>query len=318
MLVIIGLDTRRTAPVSEPVRRVPESPPLLSLQERCSGWVEGVSRTATALRFFTAAMGLAVVERILRIAIVVAFWPAIAIFAPIDPERVTGSGPGPAGLVAAGGTLAVFLFIDAILVVIGLRALRAGRSELGPEHSTRIGQSQTAMIVYVVVAFLGNIGVAAASGTFLPWLGYTFSINPTRYAAFTLVNVVLAVLAGFAVFWIVERLLDRPSRAWAIRALALGVGSAVAVMVVGLTFLILTPPFLIPTPLPSQPTEIPFAFAMAEISGDVLGGVSIVLWLIVYRRTLDRIRRGELVTIPPGAAYSNARSYIPPTPPTPP
>jgi len=273
--------------------------------------VEGVSRTATALRFFTAAMGLAVVERILRIAIVVAFWPAIAIFAPIDPERATGSGAGPAGLVAAGGALAVFLFIDAILVVIGLRNLRAGRSELGPEHSMRITQSQTTMIVYVVVAFLGNIGVAATSGTFLPWLGYTFSINPARYAAFTFVNVVLAVLAGLAVFWIVEGLLDRPTRAWAIRALALGVGSAVAVLVIGFTFLALTP-------LPSQPTEIPFAFAMAEITGDVLGGASIVLWLMVYRRTLDRIRRGELVVIPPGAAYSNARSYTPPTPPTPP
>jgi len=271
--------------------------------------VEGV-RTATALGFFTVAMGLAVVERILRVAIVVAFWPAIAIFAPIDPERVTGNGPGPAGLVAAGGTLAVFLFIDAILVVIGFRSLRAGRSELGPEHSTRIGQSQTAMIVYVVVAFLGNVGVAATSGTFLPWLGYTFSINPARYAAFTFVNVVLAVLAGFAVFWIVERLLDRPTRTWAIRAFALGVGSAVAVSVIGLTFLALTP-------LPSQPTEIPFAFAMAEISGDVLGGASIVLWLIMYRRTLDRLRRGELVVIPPGAAYSNAPYYVPPTPPTP-
>src|SRR6266540_306570 len=227
LLVIIGLDTRRAAAESEPVRRVPESPPRLRLRERCSGWVEGVSRTATALRFFTAAMGLAVVERILRIAIVVAFWPAIAIFAPIDPERATGSGSGPAGLVAAGGALAVFLFIDAILVVIGLRNLRAGRSELGPEHSMRITQSQTTMIVYVVVAFLGNIGVAATPGTFLPWLGYTFSINPARYAAFTFVNVVLAVLAGLAVFWIVEGLLDRPTRAWAIRALALGVGRAI-------------------------------------------------------------------------------------------
>src|SRR6266540_1827323 len=278
LLVIIGLDTRRAAAESEPVRRVPESPPRLRLRERCSGWVEGVSRTATALRFFTAAMGLAVVERILRIAIVVAFWPAIAIFAPIDPERATGSGSGPAGLVAAGGALAVFLFIDAILVVIGLRNLRAGRSELGPEHSMRITQSQTTMIVYVVITF---------------------------------VNVVLAVLAGLAVFWIVEGLLDRPTRAWAIRALALGVGSAVAVLVIGFTFLALTP-------LPSQPTEIPFAFAMAEITGDVLGGASIVLWLMVYRRTLDRIRRGELVVIPPGAAYSNARSYTPPTQPTPP
>src|SRR6266571_2930460 len=135
LLVIIGLDTRRAAPLSEPVPRVPESPPLLSLQERCCGWVEGV-RTATALGFFTVAMGLAVVERILRVAIVVAFWPAIAIFAPIDPERVTGNGPGPAGLVAAGGTLAVFLFIDAILVVIGFRSLRAGRSE--PNRDDRL------------------------------------------------------------------------------------------------------------------------------------------------------------------------------------
>ena len=270
-----------------------------------------MSRATTAIRLFTAAMGLAVVERVVRVAIVVAFWPAIAIFAPIDPERATGNGPQSAGLVAAGGILAVFLFIDAILVVIGLRYLRAGRSELGPEHATRIKQSQTAMIVYVVVAFVGNVAVSAAFGSFLPWLGYTFSINPARYAGFTFVNVVLAVLAGIAVFWIVEHLLDRATRAWALRALALGVGSAVAVMVIGLTFLGLTP-------LPSQPTEIPFAFAMAEITGDVLGAVSIILWLIVYRRTLDRFRRGELVAIPARAAYSSPPPYIPPAPPAPP
>ncbi len=273
--------------------------------------MEGVSRTTTALRFFTAAMGLAVVERIVRVAIVVAFWPAIAIFAPIDPERATGTVTQSAGLVAAGGILAVFLFIDAILVIIGLRYLRAGRAELGPEHSTGIARSQNAMIVYVVVAFAGNVAVSAAFSSFLPWLGYTFSLNPARYAAFTFVNVVLAVLAGFAVFWIVERLLDRPTRAWAIRALLLGVGSAVAVSVIGLTFLALTP-------LPSQPTEIPFAFATAEISGDVVGGASIILWLIVYLRTLDRFRRGDLVAFPPRAADSNAPSYIPPTPSTPP
>jgi len=82
-------------------------------------------------------------------------------------------------------------------------------------------------------------------------------------------------------------------------------------MVIGLTFLGLTP-------LPSQPTEIPFAFATAEISGDVLGGVSIILWLIVYRRTLDRFRRGELVAIPARAAYSSPPPYIPPAPPAPP
>lgn len=273
--------------------------------------MEGVSRTKTALRFFTAAMGLAVVERIVRVAIVVAFWPAIAIFAPIDPERATGTDPQPAGLVAAGGILAVFLLIDALLVIIGLYYLRSGRSELGPGHATRIIHSRNAMILYVVVAFVGNVAVAAALRSFLPWLGYTFSINPARYAAFTLVNVVLAVLAGFAVFWIVERLLDHPTRAWAMRAFALGVGSAVAVMLIGLGFLALTP-------LPARPTEIPFAFAMAEVSGDVLGGVSILLWLIVYLRTLDRFRRGELVPIPPPAVYSNAPAYIPPTPPTPP
>src|SRR5207247_1378699 len=85
----------------------------------------------------------------------------------------------------------------------------------------------------------------------------------------------------------------------------LGVGSAAAVSVIGLAFLALTP-------LPSRPTEIPFAFAMAEISGDVLGGASIVLWLIVYRRTLNRLGRGQLVAIPPGAAYPAALSCIRP------
>lgn len=270
-----------------------------------------MSRTQRALRLFMAAMGLALVERIARVAIVFAFWPAIAIFAPIDPERATGTVAGPAGLIAAGGILAGFLFIDALLVIVGFYYLRSGRSELGPEHSARITRSQTAMILYVVLVFLGNIATSAALRSFLPWLGYTFSLNPVRYAAFTLVNVVLAVLAGFAVLWIIERLLDRPTRAWAIRALALGVGSAVAVMVIGLVFLVLTP-------LPAQPTEIPFAFAMAEISGDVLGGASIILWLIVYLRALDRFRRGEVVAIPTRAAYSIPPPYIPPTPPTPP
>src|SRR3989475_7039603 len=162
--------------------RSPKPPPLLSLRERCSGLVEGMSRTTSAIRLFTAAMGLAMVERVVRVAIVVAFWPAIAIFAPIDPERAAGNGPQSAGLVAAGGILAVFLFVDAILVIIGLRYLRAGRSEMGPGHSTRLAQSQNAMIVYVVVAFVGNIAVSAAFSTFLPWLGYTFSLNPSRYA----------------------------------------------------------------------------------------------------------------------------------------
>lgn len=270
-----------------------------------------MSKTTTALRFFTAAMGLAVVERILRIAIVVAFWPAIAIFAPIDPERVTLTTPQSGSLVAAGGALAVFLVIDALLVAVGVHYLRSGRSELGPAHSARVTRSQNAMILYLVVALLGNVAVAAALLSFLPWLGYTFSISPVRYAAFTLVNVVLAVVAGFAVLWIVEQLLDRPTRVWAIRAFALGVGSALAVMVIGLVFLALTP-------LPAQPTDIPFAFATAEISGDVLGAVSVILWLIVYRQTLDRFRRGELVPLPAPAVYATPPPYIPPTPPTPP
>lgn len=270
-----------------------------------------MSRTAKALRLFTAAMGLALVERIVRVVIVVSFWPAIAIFAPIDPERVTLTTPQSGGLVAAGGALAGFLVVDALLVIAGVHYLRSGRSEFGPMLSARVTRSQDAMILYLVVAFVGNVAVAAALRSFLPWLGYTFSISPATYAAFTLVNVVLAVLAGFAVFWIVEQLLDRPTRAWAIRAFALGVGSAVAVMVIGLVFLAVTP-------LPAQPTEIPFAFAIAEISGDILGGVSIILWLIVYLRTLDRFRRGELVANPPPVVHSTPPPYVPPTPPTPP
>jgi hypothetical protein len=165
--------------------------------------------------------------------------------------------------------------------------------------------------LYVVFAFVGNIGVAAILRTFLPWLGYTFSINLARYAAFTLVNVGLAVLAGLTVFWMVEQLLDGPARRLAMSAFALGVGSAVAVMVLGLAFLAVTP-------LPAQPTDIPFAFAMAEVTGDALAGISIVAWLLVYRRTLGRLRRGELVTRAAQPVYSDRLTYIPPpSPPDP-
>ncbi len=268
------------------------------------------SRTKTALGLFAAVMVLAAVERVVRVVILAAFWPAIAFFAPIDPERTPGTGavPQSAGLAAAGGILAAFLFVDLLLTSVGFHFLRSGRSEFGPHHSTRVAHSGIAMVLYLVLAFVGNIALAVTFRSFLPWLGYTFSLNPARYASFTLVNIGLAVLAGFAVLWMVEKLLDPRALTLAIGAFALGVGSAVAVAGIGLAVLAVTP-------LPAQPTDIPFAFAMAEVTGDALAGVSIILWLLVYLRTLGRFRRGELVAIPPPPVYSTPPPYIPPSPP---
>lgn len=271
------------------------------------------SQTEKGVRYVSYAIILFLIVGILTAVLYVVLWPLIAMVTTLDPNTFDPNDPGFGALLGAvlavaamGCGIAVMALVGLILGLIGLIGVNKGKIEFGPAHAQRVDRALIMLLLGIIVPTVGSFILSfalAGSVTTTPGLGGFTPVLDVAYAAGSLVLAVVgAVLVGLFLLWSVEALTTPETRKLGVAALALGITSAAVTSVI--TFVLLAA-----VPIPTRPEDVTILFAVPGIAGQGISVASLGLWYVMYRRILERFRRGELRAAPP------APMYMPPYPP---
>ncbi len=210
---------------------------------------------------------------------------------------------------AAGCGIDILLAIALAFGVLGFVALRDGAMEFGPERTQRMDRVLVVGIIGGVLPLIGAFYGGATS-----FASITASFGSTVSLVAQGLGIAGALLLGLAALWAVESLVAPAGRTHALLALAMGVASGAAAIVLSLAVSLAIPTL-------SSFGDLVY-FVVPAVVGGAVSIVSLALWCVVFRGVLNRFRAGELqpaVRIPYVPMYwpGYAPPYPPPTVPWP-
>src|SRR3989304_6181095 len=169
-----------------------------------------------------------------------------------------------------------------------------------------VRQASYAIILFMVANALGIVFILALMPLLaevltlppggVPSAGFFGGLLAVPAAGGAPAGIVGAILMGLFLLWTVEGLAAPDKRQLGVIALIVGVAAGVAALVANV-FVLYT------VPIPTRPQDFSVLLVVPSVVGSGISLISVGLWYVVYRRVLDRFRRGELQAIPPVPMY---------------
>lgn len=284
--------------------------------------------TARGLKWVVIAFVLYLIVVALQAAIGALAFPAIASFTPgTDPTTVIA-----VLIPLAVAAIASFVLIILVLVfyLVGYAALYKGRNEFGATHARNLTLSLYLLVAAIVITVVGSIAQAVASFTAISFdpSGGGFTFNPEAFYWATVIAIAFgiagaALVAAHIVFPV--RALVAPDQTRFLYIAAL-LGTATP----GITGALTLSQISKFSDLFQDSFTLDPSMGLPAVVGGLLGLVTFVLFLLVYRGSRRRIDTGELKPILPPVQPMSwipapvAPPYVPPPytpppqPPTPP
>ncbi len=258
------------------------------VQQQETRTMKGIRSMITALGIFMAAGLLGIISGALAISLLSGnlIDPGTG---AINPEALSKA----IGVIALACGLVILELVGIILAFVGFWTMYKGKAEYGSIHDKDIDRAVKLFIAGIVIFFVeifvgAMVGIASALGGIANPSGMA-SATPIILVASAITSALLATVIALILYYLIKAFIPSDKH----NTVLLAIGLYVAASIVSLVGALLIGP---PADYYANPGAVPFdlAWIFPGLIGGLLGFIALMLFFILYRHVLERMRTRQV------------------------